>query len=104
MATCQTGRDSSARLDALTKRRRRYEGVLRALGLWEGFARMPRAIQDQFCQFKFPDPVLEFDATFPDDPAHRELRKGLEAGFRKAQISFEDSDVTVRDLFSVVAG
>jgi hypothetical protein len=97
-------RDASGCLSTFTQRIRRYEAVLAPLGLWELFAAMPRRAQELFVQHKFPDPVLEFDASFPTDHEHRALRKTLERGFAEASIDAGVADITVRDFFSVIAG
>src|SRR5688572_9885805 len=95
-------RDSSGCLSAFTQRIRRYEAVLRPLMLWDSFAAMPRRAQELFVQHKFPDPVLEFDASFPAGREDRALRKTLEKRFGEAAIVIDDADVTVRDFFSVI--
>lgn len=97
-------RDSSGHLNPASQRIRRYEAVLRPLGLWEGFNAMPRRAQELFCLKKFPDPVLEFDASYPADRGHWTLRKSLEKAFREAFIVIDDAEVTVRDFFAVVGG
>src|SRR5262245_31638449 len=56
-------RDSVGHMDQFLKRRRRYEAVLRSLGLWESFAAMPRKAQEMWFKLKAPDPVLVFDAS-----------------------------------------
>ena len=75
MAMRNPQRDGSGRMDRFADRRKRYMAVLRTLGLEELFAAMSRPVQDGFLHTKFPDPVLEFDDTFPTDRAHRDLRK-----------------------------
>ena len=65
---------------------------------------MPRRLQEQCFQYKAPDPVLEFDATFPDGEEYRALRKLLETQFREAGLVIRDQDLTVRDFLSVVVG
>lgn len=97
-------RDKSGYLDPYTPKLKRYESVLRVLGLWEAFSRMPRGAQTGFCQQKFPDPVLEFEPGFPDDADHRRLRKTLDAAFREASIEAHRGDVTIRDYFAVLGG
>ena len=72
--------------------------------LWDSFAAMPRRAQELFVQHKFPDPVLEFDATFPNDREHRALRKTLERRFAEAFIDVGPANITVRDFFSVIPG
>lgn len=108
------GRDSSGCLDPLFQRRKRYEAVLRVLGLWEAYARMPREAQRLFCTTKFPDPVLEFDDTFPPagEQQGRTLRKALERGFREARLEIDGiaaggggggGEILVRDFFAILA-
>ncbi len=88
----------------MVKRRRRYQAVLRSLGLWDAFAAMPRRMQELFAQRKFPDPVLEFETSFPDDADGRALRKTLLKRFAEASITVDDADVSVRDFFAVMGG
>jgi hypothetical protein len=83
MANRTRRRDKAGHISPYFQWRRRYADVLRPLGLWESFQR-PRHVQEQFCQHKFPDPILEFDPSFPRDQEHRTLRKSLESTFRKA--------------------
>ena len=79
-------RDSSGHIEPYFQRRSRYEAVLRALSLWESFARMPRRVQEIFWQRKRPDPVLEFDATVPDSASGRAARRAIEKSFRDATV------------------
>jgi len=65
---------------------------------------MPRGLQENFAQHKFPDPQLQFDESFPADPAHRALRKTLEKRFLAAKMEVEGCDINVRDFLSVMAG
>lgn len=104
MAKRNPGRDKSGHVDPLYTRRKRYEAVLRPVGLWELFVAMPRSVQEQFLRLKFPDPVIEFDESYPDDAAHRSLRRAIEDNFRKATIELDGLTVTVRDFFAVIGG
>jgi hypothetical protein len=65
-------------------------------------------MQEVFCQFKFPDPVLEFDESFPTDASGKALRKQVEKSFDEASVDLDDQfcrgSVTVRDFFSVLVG
>src|SRR6185295_2958171 len=65
MATRRSGRDSSGHVDPYFQRRKRYQTVLRTLGLDESFMRMPRLMQELFFKFKSPDGQIEFDDSFP---------------------------------------
>ena len=87
--------------------------MLRPLGLWETFARVPRKLQEVFWKFKSPDPVLQFDASFPDSKADRALRREMERAFRKASFTFDASEIksgtgpatmSVRDFLGVLFG
>src|SRR5687768_6761732 len=102
MAARTRRRDSSGHMDPFSPRRKRFEAVLKPLGLWELFAAMPRRAQELFVLKKFPDPVLEFDASFPADAEHRALRKELEAGFRATTIFIDDAEVSFRDFYAVM--
>jgi hypothetical protein len=104
MSARYSRRDSSGSLDPFFQRRKRYEAILRGMGLWELFAAMPRVARDSFCQNKFPDPAVEFDSSFPIDRFGRELRKTIERQFKEAFISFDGVRVSVRDFYSVIAG
>src|SRR4051812_19574415 len=103
MAARNTRRDSSGHLNPFSSRIRRYQQVLGPLGLWDSFARMPRRPQELFVQRKSPDPVLDFDPSFPADAEHRALRKQLQAHFVDATMTIEGMRITVRDFFAVIA-
>jgi hypothetical protein len=98
------GRDAAGHVDRFAERRQRYHGVMRALGVAKLFTTMPREIQELVWRRKYPDPVLEFDASVPKDGAWRELRSCVEKQFREAVIVVRGRDVTVRDVFSVMVG
>lgn len=104
MAGRKTRRERSEGVHSYIQRRPRFEAVLRRLGIWEGFAAMPRRAQDLCCQQKFPDPVLEFDGSFPADRDGRTLRRTLERAFREAVVEVGGVGITVRDFYSVLAG
>jgi hypothetical protein len=101
MAARQRQRDRSGHVDPFHQRRHRYEGVLRPLGLWEGFNKLPRPMQEAFWRRKLPDPTLHFDATFP---SYGHLRKGLEQALRASTIVLNGSLIAVRDFLSIVIG
>jgi hypothetical protein len=104
MATRKRGRDAGGHVHPFHQRRKRFEPVLRALGVAELFAAMPRKGQELFWRLKTPAPVMEFDATFPAGPEYRPVRTAAEAGFRKAKITVNGHDLTGCDFFEVVGG
>jgi hypothetical protein len=65
---------------------------------------MPRFIQEQFLLLKFPDPILEFHTSFPDDPAGRALRETIRANFDGLDVDFGAMNIRFKDFWSVVAG
>src|SRR3954468_5491947 len=104
MAARKSGRDSSGSCNSLSKRISRFKAFLRTLKLAELFSAMPRALQESFVVHKFPDPLVEFDASFPRDAAGDALRRAVEDKFRDAAIDFEFGPISLRDFYSVAAG
>src|SRR5688500_1633766 len=101
MAARKSRRDAAGCLNPMTQRLRRFRTVLEPLGLWEGFNALPRGAQESFARNKFPDPVLDFDESYPDDADIRVLRKKLIKGFDEASIGIGAGRVNARDFFSV---
>ena len=92
-------------MDSWAPRRRRFEAVLRPLGMWEQFAAMPLPFQHLFWKLKLPDPQVVFDETVPaDGPAARRMRKTIETAFRDASVEVEGTKVAVRDYIAVLGG
>jgi hypothetical protein len=104
MASHTRRRDARGHLDPYFQRRTRYAAVLKPLGLDELFAQMPLGIQNQFCQYKIPDPVLEFDSTIAVNGKDRGLAKAMTEAFRRATVEINDTAIPVREFFSVFVG
>jgi hypothetical protein len=104
MATRNLGRDRAGHVDPFYQRRKRFEPVLRAVGVAELFAAMPRKMQELFWRLKTPAPVMEFDATFPAGREYRSVRTDAEAGFRKAKITINRHDLAASDFFEILGG
>ena len=83
--------------------RRRFKSVLDALGIRASFEAMPAEVRDQVSRRLLPDPVLEFDASFPADIEFTRLRATLADAFRRA--TFQDdfgTTMSVRDFCSIL--
>jgi hypothetical protein len=81
-------------MDPFFQRRKRYEAVLRPMGLWERFAAIPRPLQELFWKMKLPDPAVVFD----DDAvaaAPAGLRAAAERYLRAARLEV-DGGMTLR--------
>lgn len=94
----------SGHLDPYYDRRRKFEAILRPLGLAESFARMPRKVQELFWRFKLPDLALEFRAELVRGTAGRALRKAVETGVRGATVEFDGVTLPIRTFLSVTGG
>jgi hypothetical protein len=97
-------RDASGHVDPFFQRRKRFETVLRPLGLWEKFNAMPRPFQELFWKLKLPDPAVVFD-----DDAAKAAPQGMRAAaerYLRAAIITIDNDVKifVRDFIGVITG
>ncbi len=90
-------------MDQHGKALRRYEAVLKSLDLWDSFSRMPRGCQVGFVLWKCPEPVLEFDKSFPTDDRHRKLRRVIEQNVRRAMVPL-DIEISLRDFYTVIIG
>jgi hypothetical protein len=103
-------RDPSGHVDPFYQRRKRYEAVLRPMGLWERWAAVPRPYQEMFWRLKFPDPVVVFDeaAAKAAEHAPKGLRPATERYLRSATVTVDGSDggveMPARDFISIVAG
>ena len=78
----------SGHVDPFYDRRKRFESLLRPLGLAERFARMPRKFQELFWRFKMPD--LAFD--FPPEVSRGPLGKALGKQTLYAQLDRPEAD------------
>jgi hypothetical protein len=91
-------------LDPFFARRKRYEAVLRPMGLGEAFAAMPRQAQELFCKVKLPDPavVFEDDAKAAAPPG---MRAAAERYLRGATVTVDGGlKIAIRDFIGVVTG
>src|SRR5215207_1754655 len=104
MAARVRRRDASGHVDPFYQRQKRFEAVLRPLGLWEAFAALPRAWRELFWRLKLPDPVVEYDAAVPDGADGRALRRALAEGVSGATFEAGGVRMAVRDYMAVVAG
>ena len=105
MSSRTRGRDRSGHMDSFAPRRRRFEAVLRPLGVWDAFAAMPQAFQHMFWKLKLPDPQVVFDQTVPaDSPSDRRMRKAIDAAFRDASVEVEGTKLAARDYIAVLGG
>jgi hypothetical protein len=102
MSARTRGRDGRGNLNRFSSRIARFAGVLEEMGIAEEFAAMPRRFQEIIVQRKFPDPVIEFDETFPSDEQHRALAKMLGKQFDEARIEVEGTELAVKDYLAIV--
>jgi hypothetical protein len=89
-------------VDPFYQRRRRYEAVLRPLGLADGFNAMQRDVREHFWRMKTPDPTLSFDERLGDGPNARSIKRGAEERFRAATVDVDGTPMAVRDFLGVV--
>jgi hypothetical protein len=104
MAARTPRRDASGHIDPFFQRRRRFEAVYTRLGVADAFAALPRKMQELFWRWKMPDPAVVLDASMPDTPATRTLRREMEADAREATFDAGGSPMRVRDYISVLCG
>lgn len=97
----RTRRDGGRHVDPFADRRRRYNDVLRTLGLADAFGRLNRRVQEAIWRCKSPDPLLEFSPSFPADP---KLRRQLQQAIHDASVEIEGTTLPARDFMSVVIG
>ena len=94
----------SGHVDPFYDRRKRFESLLRPLGLAERFARMPRKFQELFWRFKMPDLAFDFPPEVSRGPLGKALGRAVEAVSRAASVEVEGSKVAVRDFLAVMGG
>ena len=94
-------------MDPYFQRKKRFEAVLRPMGLWDGFAAMPRPLQEMFWKTKLHDPAVVFDdaAAKAAESAPRGLRHAAERYLRTATVTVDGGlEMPVRDFVGVVTG
>ncbi|HEV7301933.1 MAG TPA: hypothetical protein VGN72_21540 [Tepidisphaeraceae bacterium] len=94
-------RDRKGHVDPFYDRRVRFRAALGAVGLWDAFAAMPRLAQEQLMQRKFADPVVEFDASVPEEDATA-IRPAIEARLREAAVDATAGSLKVRDYYAIL--
>ena len=91
-------------MDPYHKRKISFEPFLRGLGLHDAFGRLSRRAQEALWRCKCPDPILEYDPSFPDLQSDRELRRKLETALATPEITVGEVSMPVREFIPLIAG